>query len=602
MNTKTTIILLIIALIIGSYLYFFERHQLTTDELTKLQKKVIAIDPKEITKVQINKEGLRETIIMGKETEDKWLMSEPVSARADHTVINDITKDLPELEKKDVITSTDYAKYGLDKPAIIATFSTKDKTYQFNVGKEAPLGLGIYIQLVTPAPDQKQSDIYVVAKSFYEKLNKSLFDFRYKKVFETDTYKINKIEFKYSDGGTIEIAKAGDSWDITKPVSDHCDKTKVQDIINAINDMQITSFEEDNVTDFARYGLLPPELMMTVYYPNTVRSDLPPQTEVLLIGKKPATDATKYYGMRQGTPTVFTVETTLANRLMVNSTELRNKKPFEVDKEKVSQITLKYSDQVLFDIIRDKEQWNFITPANMEFNQDSIKSFLEKLNDTVVESFTAESETNLSTLGLAEPFNGLTLTYKEKDTESGFRFGFGAEPKHVYLKRTDAPRIVALNKDIYEYLRKGSIHFRKKGLLSIGADKIKCLTIEEPAKDKTVYIQDKIQEWSVITSPNAAAVKLEKPENVNAFRNQICYLTASELVAEYPDSLTPYGLDTPQTTVAIEYDKDDGTTLQKILKIGKKAENNNYYGMIQNEPLIFYLDNAVIEALQKLRQ
>lgn len=603
MNTKTTIILLILALLLGAYLYFFERHQLTTDELSKLQKKLIAVDPKDITRLEITKQGAKEAIIMGKETDDKWLMSQPVSARADHTVINDITKDLPELEKNQVITSTDYAKYGLDKPAIIATFATKDnKTYQFNVGKEAPLGQGIYIQLVTPAPAQKQSEVYVVAKSFYEKLNKSLFDFRYKKAFEADAYKINRIEFKYSDGGIVDITKAGEAWELTRPVSDRCDKTKVQDVINAINDMQITSFEADDVTDFARYGLVPPELMMTVYYPNTVRADLPPQTEVMLIGKKPATDATKYYGMKQGTPSVFTVETTLANRLMVNSTEMRNKKPFEVDKEKVSRVTLKYGDTELFDIAKDKEQWNFIAPANLEFNQDAINPFIEKLNDTVVESFTAETETNLAALGLAEPFSGLALTYKEKDAEAGFRFGFGADPKFVYLKRTDAPRIVALNKDIYDYLRKGSIHFRKKGLLSVGADRIKSLVIDEPAKAKTVYIQDKTQEWSVITSADAAAVRLEHPENINSLRNQLCYLTASEFVAEYPDSLSPYGLDAPSTVVTIDYDKGDGTTMQKILKIGKKAENNSYYGMIDGQPMIFYLDNAVIEALQKVSQ
>ncbi|MFH1228495.1 MAG: DUF4340 domain-containing protein [Planctomycetota bacterium] len=136
MSKKTTIILLILAVALGSYLYFFESRQPTTDELTRLEKKILTINPQDISIIEINKEGSKEPIICSKKENDYWQMSRPVNTRADHTIIDDITRDIPALERKSVITSTNYAEYGLDKPRVIATFTAKDKRYRFNIGKE----------------------------------------------------------------------------------------------------------------------------------------------------------------------------------------------------------------------------------------------------------------------------------------------------------------------------------------------------------------------------------------------------------------------------------------------------------------------------------
>ncbi|MFA5793789.1 MAG: DUF4340 domain-containing protein [Candidatus Brocadiia bacterium] len=600
MNKKTTVIMLILAVILGAYLYFFERKLPTTDEFTRMEKKILTINPKDVSKIEINKDGSKEPIICIKKEVDYWQMSQPVSTRADHTIIDDITKDIPELEKKAVITSTNYAEYGLDKPRMMATFTIKDKRCQFNIGKEAPMDLGTYIQLVLldEPSGKKQSDIMLIAKSFYEKLNKSLFDFRYKKIFDADAYQIDRIQFKYADGGEIEIAKSGDSWNLVKPVADRCDKTKVQDIINAINDIRISSFEEDNVTDFPRYGLMPPELMMTVSSPNSKSDKLPANSEVLLIGKKHTTDTTKFYGMRQSVPTVFTIETTLGNRLMANSTELRNHKVFEMNNEKVSKFVLKQGANVIFDAEKDKDQWKFIQPK-AEFNPDAVKDFVEKLNEVNIETFIDQPGTEPALLfAQAEQFRGLVLTYKDDLGESTVRLGLGSSPKYVYLKHDGESRIAGADKAIYEYLKRGSINLRKRNLINIQPDRVKNLVIEESGKAKLVYVQEKLQEWSVMTASGVG--KVGNPEAINGLRNEICYLAAADFAADHSDSLSPFGLDKPSAVITMEYEKDDKSAAQSVLKIGKKADNGNYYSMLDNEPVIFYLNAAVMDRIRSV--
>ncbi|MFH1228643.1 MAG: DUF4340 domain-containing protein, partial [Planctomycetota bacterium] len=479
----------------------------------------------------------------------------------------------------------------------------------------APMDLGIYIQMILPdEKPQKQSDIILIAKSFYDKLNKSLFDFRYKKIFDADAYKIDKMQFKYADGGEIEIVKAGDSWSLVKPIADRCDKTKVQDIINAINDIRIASFEEDNVTDFSRYGLMPPELMMTVYCPNSKSDKLPPTSEILLIGKKHTTDATKFYGMRQGVPTIFTIDTTLGNRLMANSVEIRNHKVFEINNEKVAKFVLNQGVNVIFDAEKDNDHWKFIQPK-AEFNPDAVKDFVEKLNDVNIEVFVDQSGTEPALLfAQSESFSGLSLTYKDDAGQSTMRFGLGSDPKYAYIAVDSAgtTRIVGVDKSIYEYLQRGSINLRKRNLINISPDKVKSLMITKtqplPVKSspddlvqeeyKLVYIQDKLQEWSLITSAGGAVTKVEKPENINGLRNEVCYLAAVNYVADHPASVVQYGLDNPGAVITMEYEKEDKTVARKVLKIGKKAENGNYYCILDDEPVVFYLNTTVMDRLQ----
>lgn len=614
MKTKTTIILLVIAVIFGAYLYFFEQHQPGTDDLAQLQKRIITLDPKEITKVEIRQENQPYPITVEKTEPDYWKMSSPVSTRAEQALIDDICREVSTLEKKEVITSTNLTVYGLDKPRATALLSTKDKTVLVKVGKDAPMDLGTYIQVAVVPASQAISPTaplaapaYVVVKWAVDKISKPLFDFRYKKLFDAgDIYKIQKVLFRYANTNEMEIIRAGDAWSITRPVADKCDKNKVQDLLNALNDARISAFEEDNSTNFAKYGLMPPELMLTISYPNPHGAGLPEQTEILLLGKKTVTDATKYYGMRQGVPTVFTIDTTLANRMMLNPDEMRTKKIFELDKDKLTKISIKHGSRQLAELTADKNAWKFTYPPAAEFAADAVKSFAEKLNDTNIETFVAGSDTNPANFGLAEPFNGLSVSWTADNKETTARFGFGADPKYVYLSLSDSPRIVGLDKSIYEYLRRGSINFRTRNLLNLTPDKVKRITVEQ-AGAKVIYEQEKLQEWKQLSGTDTAGaspvgIKMENTADINSLRNAMCYLSAIDYAADQPDTVSPFGLDAPQVVVMMESEPAETgkPAIIKVLRVGKKDDKGQYYGMLTDEPVIFYINQSFIESLQKL--
>ncbi|MBI4713501.1 MAG: DUF4340 domain-containing protein [Planctomycetes bacterium] len=616
MKTKTTIILLVVAILFGAYLYFFERHQPTKEEVEQAQKKFFQVDAKDITKVEIIQRSVSgvpteasgysavspsatTTITCTREGDD-WQMTTPVKAKSDKSALDGIVQDIVSLEKKNTISAPkDLAQYGLDNPRVIVSFTGKpagspalmqgkdNKVYNLKFGKDAPMDLGIYLKVTDNSAERSgvpsnDGNVYIVAKSLFDKTNKSVFDLRYKKIFDTDVYQLAKLRLNYPSGQAIEMEKKGEDWFLLKPVADKCDIHKVNDLRYALNDTKSTEFVDENAMDFNKYGLTPPEVMLE-------GTDSTGKTETLLVGKVEG----KFYAMKQGLPVVSTIDPGVVTRLMPKLEDLRYKKFFELDKDKLTRIEIKHHDRQLAALNKDTD-WKMAQPATAEFNPDSIKDFVEKLNDTEIEQFVADTDTNLAPYGLVEPFSGLEITLND----SRYLFGIGQEQKYVYVKMAGQPKVVAFNKNTYDYVRKGSIHFRKKNILNIAPDKVTRLTIIQKDKEPLVYEQAKLQEWKMV-APREEPVAVR--ENINGLRNEFCFLSAGEYLADQSDDLTQYGLTDPATKITLEHKKDDNTAVRKTLVLGiKKADTNYYYGMLEDEPVVFTVPDRLVETLQKI--
>src|SRR5688572_31806613 len=99
-RSGSTVLLLVVALALGGYLYFVESDRPVADEDAK--KKVFTYDAAKINQIQI-KASSGEVTALRKGADSTWTIVEPVQARADRNNASDVVTNLANLEEQRVV-------------------------------------------------------------------------------------------------------------------------------------------------------------------------------------------------------------------------------------------------------------------------------------------------------------------------------------------------------------------------------------------------------------------------------------------------------------------------------------------------------------------
>ena len=119
-RTGSTLILLVVALGLGGYLYFVESDRPVPDENAKA--KVFAYDSTKINQLQI-KSSTGEVTSLRKGANDIWTIVQPTNAPADRNAVSDVVTNLANLEEQRVVdeNAADLKTYGLAEPVVDVT-------------------------------------------------------------------------------------------------------------------------------------------------------------------------------------------------------------------------------------------------------------------------------------------------------------------------------------------------------------------------------------------------------------------------------------------------------------------------------------------------
>ncbi|MFH0888045.1 MAG: DUF4340 domain-containing protein [Planctomycetota bacterium] len=601
MKTKTTIILFIIAVLLGAYIFVIDKKLPTTDELEANRKKVFTIKADDINKIEINSVNSflvstncvtpsGKTLVFNKTSDAKWEMTQPITTQADKYILDNIASQIADLAKKDTIVQTPTPEtFGLVKSVLTASFQAKGKTYHIKFGNDAPLELGIYIIV------EGQKEVYVVERNMANLISKPGYEYRNKKIVDANTYDVNSFKLVYPDE-TIELQKKNDEWYIAQPISEKADQNKIRDIISNLNTLSVAAFLVDNETDIKKYGLDTPLLKVIIPDPKDAS-----KSETILIGEEMVKD--KNVASKSGSQTIVTIDKSFADKIMVKLDDLRDRKIVSLESAKLKSIQMNFDRRQVFYLEKDNDtKWQFTYPTltGTDNASSDVDSFIDEFNNTLVEQFVADTTTDLTPYGLSEPFTGAEIVFNDTGSPTvttKIQLAMGKDDNYVYIKKPDEIRVVAVIPSLWNYLKQGSINFRKKSMFNISFEQVRKLTIG--AQDKTlVYEQFGIQEWKMI-SPTE--VTLGKYGDLTNLMLEFCNMSASEFVADIninPDLVT-YGLDKPEAVITLEFGEKDKPIITKKLHIGKKAETH-YYARLEDDTIIFKMTANPVDIINKI--
>jgi len=277
MRPRTLLILLVVVLALGSFIWFYERKLPSTEERTQLAKKVLEIQKDDVKAVTIeSKAGTvrLERVPPAKKKDEKgnqgtkdkeesvepaaeWRISRPLGARADAFAVDRLLDAVSGLEKTRTLEEVDPKDVGLDKPRATLRLATKDGERVLLFGAEVPPGGNLIVA------QKGEEDAYVVSDAILTDLQKEPGDWRDKLMFRNDREAVQRLTLTAAPSGPVVLAKRRDGFWIEQPAVDRADGDLVDGLLSDLTGLTAERFL-DGSRPPAELGLDPPREIVEV--------------------------------------------------------------------------------------------------------------------------------------------------------------------------------------------------------------------------------------------------------------------------------------------------------------------------------------------------
>jgi uncharacterized protein DUF4340 len=365
---RNTLVLLIVLLALGGYLYFVER---PSQQREVEAKKLVSLKKDAVTGITLAYPD--HTIVLEKSAEGHWRVTQPVAADADDPVVNNIVTAIAEADVSRTLDDVGdkLASYGLAPPEATITLTLKE-------GNVPPLKIGKTTQIGSAAYLQKGDDpkVYIGTMAFQSAMKKQVKDVRDKSLVTFEDQDVKKVELV--KGGVDIMAERGDgdSWRITKPGDYPGDSSEFRALLASLRGLRADDFVSDDAApDLAKYGLVDPQLRVAVW----IGKDAAQKT--LLLGGFKDDDPSKksIYAKRAELPTVVTLPDYSIKNLDKTLSTLRDKTVLRFPKDQAAKLAVTRKDGNGFTLTKRDGAWHIEEPGEGAERAPTMTRFLDDI-------------------------------------------------------------------------------------------------------------------------------------------------------------------------------------------------------------------------------
>lgn len=618
MRYKLTIVLIILNVLAGYYIYNLEQQSGLADEFNKESKKVfhqvydidhltIATNtPQEQTEYQLNRKRSR------------WHINQPINWPANNNAVERIIEQLQSLEKEISFTMEDIAKrdqtladYGLDNPSLRLTFSSPSSEPQIlNIGAPTEMGSRIYVM------HPNGEEIIVIGDTLLRSLSLSLNELRSQHIFDIPLFEINSLVLQ-SDEQRTRIEKEQDQWNFVTPVSAAANSKLVDNTLTALLNTRAELLLSVAENDPERLGLANPSMRFVLGGTN--------RRQTLLLGDLVVSDDSAQatqpmrYALLEDNPTVFTVLAEPLEKLKQAPAFLREKRFFQFDTERVSDIIIAQPPREVR--LQKLEQQNGLSAAGawqvMTTNDDGniisqpadpeiVARLLDRLSKLEAKQFVSDAPApgDLFDYGFEDPNGAISIQLEDGQTLT-LLLGHTPTPENsnaprhaIFAKRQDAPSIYQVQSSILALANTDPLHYRKRILEAHpNSAQIEALTLTELASNTTLFakrINIKSETWPIALQGMESKTLEAMLVLVQQFRTEFAVNTyINDTFAELPNLPWAYKL---EVEISLPGGQDN-QTLRRTYFFTQRLAGNRQIGGCLELGFVFTLRQELIDAL-----
>jgi hypothetical protein len=314
---RSLLILLVVALGLGAYIYFVEAKRDPGDAEKKA--KVFTVDASKIEEIEVHAASGDVTTL--KKSGDTWAIVSPIAAGADESTVTAITDALAAMDVEKVLdeNATALGQYGLEPPRFSVAFrAAGDPTrHRIAIGSKTPTGSDLYARI------EGQNRLFLTPTQYDDTLNRTTFDLRDKRVLAFSRDAVDALTIAEKGAPEIALTRKDSNWTMTAPITTRADFSPVDGIVGRLDAVRMQAIvsegSEPTPAQLKSYGLDAPQIVATLGSGSSKAT--------LAIGSKK--DANAVYARDLSRPIIFTVEPALVTDLSKKPDDLRIKDVFE---------------------------------------------------------------------------------------------------------------------------------------------------------------------------------------------------------------------------------------------------------------------------------
>ncbi len=251
MRSRNLIILASVAIVLGVFIYFVERHQPTTDDhLERIDRLFRELDGD--TVVELELKTSHGPVRLAK-TDDEWRLVEPLDYPADATAVKALVDAVANLDAERTLPVGEVAPsdYGLDAPVLRVTLvDSHGGRFSLAIGDETPLGSNRAVLRDTG------EEIILVPSFFVASLDKDVDQWRSRDVVDLLEHDLESVEIETAED-RIKAEQSDGRWMLREPLADLADPDQMRSLISELNALRVSEFLPEDV-DASELGLDPP--------------------------------------------------------------------------------------------------------------------------------------------------------------------------------------------------------------------------------------------------------------------------------------------------------------------------------------------------------
>jgi len=586
MKTRTTIILLLLAVALGVWIKYFESKKPGTAEAQRQAGNVVNFDREKLERILIQNGDDR---IELQRQRGKWRLTAPVQDQADGREIDNLISDIELWRREAVIPAEEVSaekgrlnEYGLLQPKLRLKLVLPDKSPEILFGKDAALEGRMYVRFAD------SREVIIAPQNVRADISKKPDDFRDRKLTDLTTAQVTRAVIK-TPAGEIELAKKDEHWQIVRPLQARGDDQKIGDLLANVTNAQIQEFIAGESGDLHAYGLSEPRGSITI---QGAEDKTERTLQIGAVADKIKDAVYVRYLPRNG---VYALPKKTEELLQVRPNDLRDRHLASLDTNNLDRIHIEAAGQPRIVLARKDQSWTIASRSNEPANTEEVRRLLDLVNETQVTRFVADTASELPKYGLDRP--QLILTFSSFASENTAETAAGEHPYltlafgrvengEVYARVNQEPFVVAVDQGLLGKIWSDPLQWQALSVFQFKPDQVRRLSRVTDREESLERNGPKTWKW----------IKGEGEIDATNLQSLLNTLTALRAVRWAGATKPEEGFEPPQFVITFTTSPNE-KALQK-LTIGNKTPDGMWFARVEGRDGTFVISNPDYTALK----
>lgn len=449
MNTRLTWLLLLIASVLGGYIYLADFGPSAQPAASTRAMPFLRFEAGEVSAVELLRSNT--PLVRVVREGPGWRMRLPIACPAQKPAIEALLEALDETQPSRWLSVADLgtnslASFGLEATALTVKLEVAGRPVLLQLGGQAPVGEQFYLK-------QDGTDgVFVMPNALLAKLPRSADHWRDRSLLSLEGVAYDRFEVRGKTPGFEAQKDASGSWRLTKPLLARADSSRIETVINSLRSARVVAFLSDSPkVDLEPLGLQPPE---NEFILGRGTNDL----VRIQIGNIPA-DATNFVRVRLPATTNLVLAPVAVGQLArLALANFRDRQLLPPLKD-LTRIELRAGTNRAALETRGTN-WAVVAPAEFPAAGDLVRYWLEQLPAIGIQEFVNDVVADYVAYGLDQPvreYRFLTGT----NVLAHLQFGQTNGPEHIFVRRLDEPGVYSVGLGVFLQQPEAAGQFRE---------------------------------------------------------------------------------------------------------------------------------------------